>query len=567
MFKEIREEISKNIGSKIGVDISKFIFVPEFERGELSIKLFPLAKILKKDLKEVGEEVKGIVEKIEKVKEVELVGGYLNIKLRDEEIIKEMENILKIENERGNITVEFPSVNPNKPWHVGHLRNALLGESISRLLEYRGYDVERLNYINDLGLQVAESFYYFKNHKEDCKEKFDHCVGKQYVKAHKVVEESKEIEKKVRELLKVIERGDGEARKFVERVVEAQYETAKRYGVCSDMAVFESDLASLFEKGLGMLREGKEVYLAKEGKNKGCLVIKTKEKGNLSDEKVLVRSDGTLTYTGKDIIFHLWKLGKIKGVKLREWIDVCGKKILKSAKEGEEIERKRDLLINVIGIEQTYPQQIVKSVLEKFGEENKLVHLAYAFVRLKESHFSGRKGIWIGYSADKLIEEGKKRMAEKHKESSKNEKIVLSAIKFAILRVSPKKEVIFDWDRVLSSEGDSGVYLLYSYVRANSIIRKSEKKEKLPSMVREERNLVNHLLLFKDVVENSIKKYDPSILANYLLELSKNFHKFYGKVRVIGNEREEELLYTIKKYKEVMEKGMELLGIEVIEEM
>ncbi len=567
---DLKSKIIESIKSEKNLDINRFIFYPDPNKGHLSIKLFPFAKMLNKKLDIIGEEFKTIILKLPGIKNVVFENGYLNIFLEDFILVDGL-NYVSFKPVNKKVVVEFPSVNPNKPWHIGHLRNALLGESISRILEETGYDVERLNYINDLGLQVAESFYYYENYMEECNEKFDHCIGKQYVKAHSLVEESKEIEKKVRETLKRIEKGDKNARSFVEGVLKAQYETASSYDICSDKAVFESDLASLFESGLSLLKKNDSVYLSKEEKNKGCLVIRTEEKGNLTDEKILVRSDGTLTYTGKDIIFHLWKLGKLGGVKFSESsIPACKDKLLISNQQGVEINGNGDILINIIGIEQSYPQKVVRDAIKFMGyEHNKIIHLAYAFVRLKDKRFSGRKGTWIGFTADELLEEGKKRVIESYNtEETIAEKIALAAIKFAILRVSPKKEVIFDWDRVLSTEGDSGVYLLYSYVRALSVLRKSEKQPKEPELItREAVPLVMEMLRFREKIFESSTHYDPSILANYLLELSKLFHKFYSKVRIIGSKNEEGLLFILDSYKSIMELGMKLLGMEPIEKM
>ena len=559
-IEKIKMEIAKRI-EKVGVrGGERLIEYSSF--GDLTVKLFPLAKMKGKSFEEIAKELD--VESIEGIERKEVKGGYLNIWVRDDVILDSLE--WENEKREEKVIVEFPSVNPNKPWHIGHLRNALIGESLARIYEEMGYKVERIDYINDLGLQVAESYYYFKRHGSKCNEKFDHCIGKDYVKAHKLVEENKEVEGEVRALLKQIEEGDEEARAFAEEVVKAQYKTAEAYRVCHDALIFESDLARLVEEGIKRLMESKAVEYVKEGKNKGCYVMRVNVEGE-EREKVLIRSDSTATYTGKDIIFHLWKLSRIDAIRYAPFIESCGKVAYKSAKEGEAMEfGNADLAINIIGIEQSYPQAVVKEAIEKLLGKAPIVHVAYAFVRLKESRFSGRKGTWVGYTADELLEEGIKRVMEKTKDRGRAEKIALAAIKFGFLRVNPKKEIVFDWDRALSVEGDSGVYLLYSYVRASSIMKKAGKKGK-KGLAKEGRELALTMVKLKDAVREAARRYDPSIIADYLLQLSKLFHSFYSKVRVIGSKDEEELLYIVDKYREVMMKGLYLLGIDVVEEM
>ncbi len=528
--------------------IERFYFFPEYERGDLTIKVF--------HLKDKANELKEKLEKEGFIKEAIVEGGYLNIRFEDSFLIEWGEALLKslregFSKEKEKVGIEYPSVNPNKPWHIGHLRNALIGEALSNILKKFNHTVVRINYINDLGLQIAESIYYFLNYnEEEPKEKFDHFMGKLYIKAHKL---EKEKEKEIREFLQKMEKGEVDFRKIIEKVVESQYQTSKKFGVCSDVIVFESDLTELFKKGLEIIKKNPNVYYSKE--KEGCLVVNLE--GN---EIVLVRSDGTLTYTGKDVIFHLWKMGVLKGVKFKD-SNLCNAKI--SSKEGEEISLDCSLLLNIIGIEQRDPQKAVIGLVKKIGYDKEIKHIPYAFVRLKEAHFSGRKGTWIGYSADELLEEAKKRVKSKEEE----EKIALAGIIFAILRRSPLKEVVFDWDNVLNYEGDSGVYVLYSYVRANSILKKSGKKPTKPTSLKEERETFLELLKLEDSLIKSYYSLDPSKLANQLLEVAKKFNKFYGKARIIGSEREEELLYFLSLYKSIMEEALKIINIKPVEKM
>jgi len=564
--KEIVREISKFYG--VSEDVAeKTVSQSKKGMGDYSSTIaFLLAKERGKNPNEIAKEFKtenGLFEK------VEAVNGYINFYLSEkyyENVVKE--KLRKRKKTGKKVMVEFPSVNPNKPWHVGHLRNALLGNSIANIYEYLGYNVERMDYIDDLGLQFAQSLYSYLEMNNKIEGKVDHWLGKEYVKIAKLMEENKEVEGKVRKVLAEMERGEiKEARWLAEECVKAQYETAFRFNIFHDALVFESEIMhGVFEKGMEMLKKSNALEYCKEGENAGCYVFKSSD-----GEKVLIRSDGTATYTGKDVIFALWKFGKLSGIKFEKFIEQPNGKIAyKSSAKGKEMKfGHADVVINVIGIEQVFPQKVIKEILERFGIEG-YYHLAYAHVRLEEERFSGRKGVWVGYTADELFEEGMKRVKEKTGDEKIAKEIVNSAIKFAFLRIHPTKEVVFDWERALNMEGDSGPYLLYSYVRARNILNKIEKMPKDDGYEynEEEREIIKLLANFDGVVENAAKNMDPQIIAAYLLELSKLFHSFYAKYRVLQAERGKlKRIMLVKKFAEILKSGLNLLGIETVERM
>jgi arginyl-tRNA synthetase len=567
---DIKKEIAKGISKFYGVseDVAeKTVSQSKKGMGDYSSTIaFLLAKERGKNPNEIAKEFKtenGLFEK------VEAVNGYINFYLSEkyyENVVKE--KLRKRKRNGKNVIVEFPSVNPNKPWHVGHLRNALLGNSIANVYEYLGYNVERMDYIDDLGLQFAQSLYSYLEMNNKIEGKIDHWLGKEYVKIAKLMEENKEVEGKVRKVLAEMERGEiKEARWLAEECVKAQYETAFRFNIFHDALVFESEIMhGVFEKGMEMLKKSNALEYCREGENAGCYVFKSSD-----GEKVLIRSDGTATYTGKDVIFALWKFGKLSGIKFEKFIkQPNGKIAYKSSAKGKEMKfGHADVVINVIGIEQVFPQKVIKEILERFGIEG-YYHLAYAHVRLEEKRFSGRKGVWIGYTADELFEEGMKRVKEKTEDEKIAKEIVNSAIKFAFLRIHPTKEVVFDWERALNMEGDSGPYLLYSYVRARNILNKIEKMPKDDGYEynEEEREIIKLLANFDGVVENAAKNMDPQIIAAYLLELSKLFHSFYAKYRVLQAERGKlKRILLVKKFAEILKSGLNLLGIETVERM
>ncbi|HDL50550.1 MAG TPA: arginine--tRNA ligase, partial [Firmicutes bacterium] len=214
----------------------------------------------------------------------------------------------EIEEKKEKVIVEHTSTNPNKPLHMGHLRNAILGDTLARIFKFLKYNTEIQNYIDDLGIQVAETLWGYKNLRFDEGKKFDHLLGEIYVEVEKI--KDYRIEKEIRALNKEMEES-GISREFVERCLKAQLKTLSDLNINYDVLIFESDLirSKIFDEAYEKIRKSKDIVLEEEGENKGCLVMKL---GNIFPEmenpdKILIRSDGTATYTGKDVAYHLWK--------------------------------------------------------------------------------------------------------------------------------------------------------------------------------------------------------------------------------------------------------------------
>lgn len=548
------------------------------EFGDITSKIaFLLAKELKEDPKFIAQKISKRIGPHKFIEKIEVKDAYINFFLSDEFFSEALFHVNEKRTlKKEKVIVEFPSVNPNKPWHIGHLRNALIGDSISKILEFEGWKVERIDYIDDLGLQVAQSFYGYLKNKTETTKKFDHFVGEEYVKIVNEVEKSEEEEKKVREILKKIEEGEEireEARKFCERVVLSQYQTAFNFKIYHDVLIFESDIVNfLFKEGLNLLKEKKVIEYRESGKNAGCWVL------NLDEERVIIRSDGTSTYTGKDIVFHLWKIGKLKSkILFSKFVNQPNGEIAyKSDKKGEEKDfGNASIVLNVIGMEQALEQKIVKEALKRAGfekEAEKIYHIAYEHVTLQEGAFSGRKGTWIGYTADELLEEGIKKVKERSRDKNLSDndirKIAIGAIKFFLLKVAAEKKIVFEWEKALSLDGDSGPYVQYACVRANRILEKVEVKEikkKKYNFEKEERELIKKIIKFEEIVEKSAKDLKVYYIAEYCLDLASEFNKFYAKFRVLDAPQEEKdkRLLIVKLVKEKLEKGFELLGIEM----
>ncbi|MBI5223644.1 arginine--tRNA ligase [Candidatus Micrarchaeota archaeon] len=605
MFNQIKEEIAKDIAKVAKCDFEiAFASIENGKFGDISSKIaFTLSKERKENPAKIAPEIAKELQKNQWVQRIEATGPYINFYFSPETYGKIIEEILKREFEYGRskgksnankIMIEFPSVNPNKPWHIGHLRNGLLGDSVARILEAAGHKVERMDYIDDLGLQVAQSLWGFLNFDAKPHGKFDMWLGEQYVGVSKKFEEDKDIVEQVRETLKEMEEGNNEianaARDLTEKCVKAQYETAFNYGIYHDVLVFESDIMRvIFKAGIEYIKKNNAIELETEGKNAGCWVVKLEGEGEFANmenpDKVLIRSDGTAVYTGKDVIFHLWKFGQLKDEFTYEpfIVQPNGKTAYKTSKKGKQMNHgNAQQCINVIGVEQAYPQKVIAEVFRRLNLTQQAAnhhHLAYEQVGLPEGKFSGRKGTWLGYTADELLEEAKERVMQKIKpeieQTEKEEisrKVAVGAIRFAFLKIGSEKKITFKWEDALNMEGDSGPYAQYAYVRTKSILAKSKEAPEAiaPSYNESEKQLTLKLAQLPQIVEKAAKEHSPQIISTYSLEVAALFSSFYNASPVLIAEDEKtrkSRLAITKATGIVLKNSLELLGIECPQKM
>ncbi|OIO22006.1 hypothetical protein AUJ17_00590 [Candidatus Micrarchaeota archaeon CG1_02_47_40] len=602
----LENEIAKLIADATGLsaeEILPTLEIPKNNLGELASTCpFVLAKREKRNPLQIAQEIASKLPKHKWVQKAQATGPYINFFLSEEfysdalsHILKEGKKYGKGKKQKGKTIVEFPSVNPNKPWHIGHLRNAILGDCIARLLSFSGKEVEVEDYIDDLGLQVAESLWGYLKNANAGKEKFDHFLGKEYVEVEKKMQDET-VKTEVRKLLKEMEEGKGEIAKkhdeMVQNCIRAQYETAFKLKIYHDVLVRESEImGTIYGEGMELLSKSKKIVHETEGKNANCLVARMEgdEFKNLENpDMILVRSDGTATYTGKDVIFHLWKFGKLKGkFKYSKFLtQPNGSDCHITSAEGKSLPfGKTSSCINIIGVEQSYQQSVVKEILRILGyekEASSLHHLAYEHAALPEGKFSGRAGTWIGYTADELIEEGVKRASEKAgKELGEEEKkaianeVAIGAIRFSFASQSPEKKIIFDWDRALSLEGDSAPYLQYAYARMSGIIQKAGglkmKKGKADYPFSEnEKSLLRILSRFPKTLSHAVHDLRPHILCDYSLELASSFNKFYNTSSILKAESIEAKQARVRillASKNCLENALLLLGITPLEKM
>ncbi|MEA1994443.1 MAG: arginine--tRNA ligase [Euryarchaeota archaeon] len=584
MYEEAKELLRPIIGDE---EIS-FSDTPNPKMGDFSTTVaFDLAKKIEKNPKTVAEDIVSQLtpEKTRYIKSVKNIGPYINFFVDynafGSDILKKIiGKEWDIKEKKKKVIIEHTSANPNKPLHMGHLRNAILGDTLARIFRFLGYSTEVQNYIDDLGIQVAETLWGYNHLEIDEQEKFDHLLGKTYVEVEKI--KDYKTEKEIRALNKKMEEDATVSRPFVERCLGAQLETLTKLNIDYDVLIFESDLihSKIFDEAYKKIRQNKDIVLEKEGKNKGCLVVKL---GHLfpdleNPDKVLIRSDGTATYTGKDIAYHLWKFGLIeKNMRYRQWNE-----LYKSSANGEiGTFGNGDMVINVIGVEQRYPQRIVKLSLELMSHEKRaenFYHLSYEHVSLPEKKFSGRKGTWVGYTGDELLKEAflkaRKEMEERRPElpKAKKEKIARAvasgAIRYNILKYAPEKKIIFRWEDALNLEGDSSPYIQYAHARCYSILKKAELSEFEPNFTDEkEKKLIKTLSKFTAEIERACELKRPHILAKYLNELATVFNSFYNSLMVIDSEKEAQRLALVKATRIVLKEGLALLGIKALKEM
>jgi arginyl-tRNA synthetase len=601
----LKDEIASMLAGATGVSKDEALATIEPGKvGDISSRLaFTLAKDRKENPAKLAADIAKKLAPTPSFDKIEAMGPYINFYLSDRafssilsDIIEKKEKYGSGRKKKGKVIIEFPSVNPNKPWHIGHLRNALLGDSVARVLEFEGFAVERMDYIDDLGLQVAQSLWGFLNYDSNPQGKFDTWLGHQYVGIAKKFEEDKSVVEGVRGTLKSMEEGDNEiaraGRELAEKCVAGQYQTSFEFGIYHDVLVFESDIMrTIFSEGVAQIRENKAVVLESEGKNAGCWVVKLgeefeKEFGKMENpDKVLIRSDGTAVYTGKDVIFHLWKFGKLKNrFGYSPFIkQPNGKTAYKTVPGGADMGfGSATSAINVIGVEQKYPQRVIVEVLRRLkydGEASNLHHLSYEHVGLPDEKFSGRKGTWVGFTADELLAEAKTRVMEKIKVDAEPEekaaiaKIVgAGAIKYSFLRTSSDKRITFRWEDALNMEGDSGPYLQYAYVRTRGILGKAQDKPSVESVAfgKEERALIKRLAMLRDIVARSAKERAPHHITQYALDISADFSSFYTNCPVLvaedANVRKTRLAIT-QATSIALKNALNLLGIDCPERM
>lgn len=544
-------------------EVEKLLEVPPTpEMGDFAFPCFFLAGKLKMSPDEIALNVREEIETFpEGIEDIQTNGSYLNFFLDRKAIAMSLIDEIKYYGDdyggskkiNKKTMVEFPSPNTNKPLHLGHLRNMTIGESVSRILEFNGEKVIRANLNNDRGIHICKSmaayeFYGKGKTPKSANKKSDHFVGDFYVMFNKKENENEKMEVESHGLLQLWEKGDKKVidlwRKMNKWALDGFKETYSKFGIKHDVEFFESDI---YKEGKDIVEKGLKNKIFFKNKE-GAIVVDLKKEG--LDEKVLLRADGTSVYITQDLY-----LAKLKYEKY-----------------------KMDKSIYVVGNEQEYHFKVLFAILKKLGYNFEgLKHLSYGMVNLPEGKMKSREGTVV--DADDLIDEVqnlvKKELKSRDKLSTKlleekSLKIALAAIKYILLKVDTRKDMIFNPKESIDFEGDTGSYILYSYARASSILKKIKKFEKnypLEELEDKEIALVKKLAEFKELVLKSYRDLNPSIIANYSYQLSQVFNEFYHNCPVVNSEKQSFRANLVICFKQVLKNSLQLIGMEPLERM
>ena len=551
MFKEIEFQ-AKEIISKCLEDIGVKIDIPieesNKEFGDVSTSIcFSLAKTLKKSPKELAEEIAKKAKPFGYIKEIKALNGYINFYIDYEKLCKELFDRIDREDygrEKKNgrkIILEHTSANPDGPLHIGHGRNAIIGDTLARILKFYGFRVETQFYINDMGKQLAIVVFGLRRFKLDKNKKKDHAIAEVYIKANRILEETPELHKEVVQLMRGYEKGkyEKEFKYAVNFCLDGIKQTLRELNIKIDKFVWESEFvrSSKVEKIVKKLKE------TKYARQNDALYLDLSEFG-IDKELFLTRSDGTFLYTTRDIAYHCWKaeLGRV---------------------------------IDILGADHKLVANQIKAVMRILGKEEPEI-IIYEFISLPEGSMSTRKGKFI--TLDDLIRESIKRAHEEVNKRRRGEEelkkkiarcIGIGAVRFNIIRVSPEKPLIFRWEDALNFEKQGVTFVLYAHARACRILEKAKLEGNLEEgkLTDNEKRIIKLLAKFPKIIEKSALERKPNIVANYAIELAEAFHRFYRYDRVLNSNRKNFRLKLTKATKKILATCLELLGIEPLEMM
>ncbi|AUC14680.1 arginine--tRNA ligase [Tenacibaculum sp. SZ-18] len=557
----------------------------DFE-GDITVVIFPLLRYKKGNPVQIGEDLGNyLVENIQEVSKFNVVKGFLNLVIDDSFYINFFNEISSnksygfVSSESDARMVEYSSPNTNKPLHLGHVRNVLLGYSVSEILKAAGHKVYKTQIINDRGIHICKSMLAWKRfgHGETPQStglKGDKLVGNYYVKFDK--EYKKEISELVergiseddakkqapifveaQEMLRKWESGDSETVELWKTMNGWVYEgfdvTYDNIGVNFDKLYYESDTYLL---GKDVIEQGLKdgVFFKKEDGSVWCDLT---EDG--LDEKLVLRSDGTAVYMTQDI--------------------------------GTAIQRAKDFtdlngMVYTVGNEQDYHFKVLFLILKKLGYNwaDQLYHLSYGMVDLPSGKMKSREGTVV--DADDLMDEMTNTAREISQELGKLEgysdeekeslyKIIgLGALKYFILKVDPKKRILFDPQASVDFQGNTGPFVQYTYARIQSILRKADfnynSSVSSVDLHDKEKELIKQLELYPEVIQQAAKSYSPAVVANYTYDLVKEFNSFYQNVSILGEENQDKKVFRVqlsKKVADTIKSAFSLLGINVPDRM
>nr|WP_294785302.1 arginine--tRNA ligase [uncultured Flavobacterium sp.] len=582
--------IQKAIQALFDVTVDKIEFQTtrkEFE-GDITMVIFPLLKLTKSNPVDLGNKIGNyLVENVDEVARFNVVSGFLNIVISDSYYVNFF-NAIKDQKQFGFVTpnpeekavmVEYSSPNTNKPLHLGHVRNNLLGYSVAEILKASGKKVYKTQIINDRGIHICKSMLAWEKFgngetPETSGLKGDKLVGKYYVefdKAYKaeinsLIETGKTEEEakkqapmiiEAQEMLKKWEAGDEKVialwKKMNEWVYEGFATTYTNLGVNFDKYYYESN-TYLLGKDVVQVGLDKGVF---EKDPDGSVWIDLTDEG--LDRKIVLRSDGTAVYMTQDIGTAIQRV--------KDMSDVGG-------------------MVYTVGNEQDYHFKVLFLILKKLGFDwaSSLYHLSYGMVDLPSGKMKSREGTVV--DADDLMQDmintakqisedlGKLDGYSEEEKAKMYTTIGLGALKYYILKVDPKKRILFNPEESVDFAGNTGPFIQYTYARIQSIIRKADfdfsAKIEMKEIHEKEKELVKQIELFPEVIQNAAQNHSPALIANYTYDLVKEYNSFYQSVHILGEVDLTKKIFRVQlsqKVSEVINSAFQLLGIEVPERM
>ncbi len=626
---------------------------PRRALGDLAVPLaFELARRLRKAPRAIAQELAAALGAIEGVSRIEAApNGYVNFFLDRPSFVRQwLGGAVPPVSAEGKAIVEHTAINPNKAAHIGHLRNAALGDAFGRLLRFLGREVEIQNYIDDTGVQVADVAVGFRELEHKTLDevrliadagRFDYYCWDLYARVTEWYAEDKERLQIRARVLHDIEHGGNDtsemAHFIADRIVRAHLKTMRRMNIGYDLLTWEGDILRLhfWTHAFEFLKKTGAVFLQTEGKLHGCWVMRIDDAAGDTPaasessadaeeeprEKVIVRSDGTVTYVGKDMAYQLWKFGLL-GKDFHYRIFENGPPALwsttsnpEAAVSGAPSFGRASWVCNVIDTRQSYLQKLLKQALAVLGyveQASHSIHYSYEMVALSHAtarelgydtsddadrpfvEVSGRKG--LGVKADDLLD----RLSEKaaHEVSKRNPELAASevraianaiataAVRYFMVKFSRGKVIIFDIDEALSFEGESGPYLQYAVVRANNIFNKLQERHGIdeagviaalaeaPDAVltaeddeaHELWGLVLEAARLDEIVEQAVRTLELSVVAKYAFALAQAFNGFYHKYSILNEDRADVRVWraaAVAYYRMQLAKALELMGCTV----
>lgn len=648
MYLELQSELESSVYEAVrrlyGLDLPRIVVdqPPDISLGEYALPLsFELAKKLRKPPRKIAEEIVAALGTVPGFAKIEIAGaGYINARLDRQSaaklLQKESTGHSDIRYNPRRILVEHTSINPNKAAHIGHLRNAVLGDTFVHLLTNFNAHVFVQNYIDNTGVQVADvvvGFLYLQKKGKAEIEKliastnptFDYYCWDLYAEVSQWYEQDKDRLKLRLQTLHDLEQGSNEAaeigRLISDAIVRRHLQTMQRLNIHYDFLPQESEILHLhfWDLAFEQLKQKGVVYLETEGKNKGCWVMRrpgskpAADGGPDEDAKVIVRSNGTVTYVGKDIAYHLWKfglLGRDFGYR-RFYRYPSGYEVWISAESGEQdhpyFGHVKEIY-NVIDVRQSDAQNNVIEALRALGyteEAENYHHFSYGMVVLtpdsamelgfevseedrKRSHIelSGRKGFGVKADdlLDALIAAAQKEVDARHQELNETERldiatqIAVSALRYFMLKFTKNSLIAFDLKEALNFEGETGPYVQYAVVRATNIFRKAginpidilSQPVDFRFLDEENANEIWQLWLIagqlSSVAAQCVNTTEPAYIAKYAFQLAQQFNNFYHKHHILTEPhpaRKQFLLATAAVVRASLISSLQLMGITV----